>query len=94
MKIIITATITLLFMMINNVQAEQRVGTVNAVDLDAGLIKINNVQYQIQPSKVKLVSGEHKLKLSSLKKGNKVSFVTNYTDITEIRLTTPYAFNR
>lgn len=92
MKKIITI-ITLLLVIVSNVQAERRVGTVDAIDLEAGLIKIDNVQYKVQPSKIKLMSEKHKLKLSLLEEGNKVSFVTNYKDITGIRLTTPYVFN-
>ncbi|MCK5829677.1 MAG: hypothetical protein KAH20_05195 [Methylococcales bacterium] len=93
MKKVITI-VTLLLVMVNHVQAELKEGTVNNIDLEAGFIEIDYIQYPIQKNKIILKSGEHKLKLSLLKKGNKINFFADDQGITEIKLKTPYVFNR
>ena len=67
-------------------------GVVENIDLANGLVQINSINYQIQEGKTRFISGEHKLRLKSLKIGSRVTFTNEESLVTEIKLKTPYVF--
>ncbi len=83
----------MLFLMVCNVQAGTRnSGIIEDIDLENGLVQINNMNYKLQEGKTRLISGEHKLNLRLLERGSRVDFVIENSLVTEIRLKTPYVF--
>ncbi len=87
--------IAVLVLIVCNVQANAGVrssGVIENIDLVNGLVQINGINYQIQKDKTRLISGEHKLRLKSLKIGSRVSFSVEDSLVTEIKLKTPYVF--
>ena len=92
MKKIITIIISLL-VMATSVHAEILLrGVVEEVNLEAGIVKINNSEYKVQEGKTELISGEHSLDLDLLKEGSKVTFTLEGSFIIKMNLVVPYKF--
>jgi len=91
-KIIILANVFLM-LSIHNVHADlSSTGTIQRVDLEARIVEINNIEYQIETNKTALISGQHILDLNMLEKGNLVNFKLKGNLLIEIILITPFEF--
>ena len=85
--------ISLLFM-VTGVHAEVLLrGVVNHINLEGGVVNINETDYKIQQGKTELISGVHSLDLDLLKVGDDVKFILDRYLVTEIKLVKPYVFN-
>lgn len=73
-----------------NVQAETRfAGYINNIDLEHNIIEINNIEYQFQRDKIRIIWGPHILKVTKLVEGSIVDFIIEGDHLISIRLTTP-----
>ncbi len=87
--------IAVLLLIVCNVQANAGIrnsGVIENIDLVNGLVQINGINYQIKKEKTRLISGEHKLRLKSLKRGSRVSYSVEDSLVIEIKLKIPYVF--
>lgn len=94
MKKIFTA-VALLFMFCNLQAQDNLSGTLKGVNLERGLVNINNAVYSIRLRKTQLYLGKHKQNIDFLEKGigQKVKFVLDNTIVTEIRFITSFEIN-
>lgn len=77
--------------MISHVQAGERIrGTIGQINAGSSWIKIDDIKYQVKQEETKIISGEHKLNLDMLSKGDEIYFRSDRSLlITEIKLIHP-----